>query len=260
MDWRIVHREVTDSTNRDARGGAPGDVFTADFQTAGRGRLDHKWLSGKGENLMMSAVVSVAGLTPDHVATFPLVVGLSVCEALERMLPEDAVALVKWPNDVLVGGRKISGILCELDGDKIIAGVGVNVLQTKFPSEIADCATSLCMAGACASHERGQVASVRDAVLDSLSANYALWLVGGLAALLPRIAERDCLKGRNISVLRTDADSVPVKGVCGGIAQDGSLLVDGEHVYAGEAHVCLKSCNLVAGKVYTWRKGKRGAT
>ena len=234
MKWRIIHKSVTASTNADAHHGKPGDVFTADFQTAGRGRLDHVWKSCAGKNLMMSAVVDVSGLEPERVATFPLVVGLSVCEAVERM-GQSLQALLKWPNDVLVGGRKLAGILCERFGDSVIAGVGVNVGEREFPSDIADRATSLSLllpAGAVPA-----VDEVRDAVLERLAANLPAWRGRGLAAHLPRLAARDCLAGHEIAVLRTDGDAEPARGACGGIAEDGSLIVAGERIYAGEAHV-----------------------
>lgn len=234
MKWRIIHKSVTASTNADAHHGKPGDVFTADFQTAGRGRLDHVWKSCAGKNLMMSAVVDVSGLEPERVATFPLVVGLSVCEAVE-MMGQSLQALLKWPNDVLVGGRKLAGILCERIGDSVIAGVGVNVGEREFPSDIADRATSLSLllpAGAVPA-----VDEVRDAVLERLAANLPAWRGRGLAAHLPRLAARDCLAGREIAVLRTDGDAEPARGACGGIAEDGSLVVAGERIYAGEAHV-----------------------
>ena len=234
MKWRIIHKAVTASTNADAHHGKPGDVFTADFQTAGRGRLDHVWKSCAGKNLMMSAVVDVSGLEPDRVATFPLVVGLSVCEAVE-MMGRSLQALLKWPNDVLVGGRKLAGILCERFGDSVIAGVGVNVGEREFPSDIADRATSLSLLlpeGAVPA-----VDEVRDAVLERLAANLPAWRGRGLAAHLPRLAARDCLAGREIAVLRTDGDAEPARGACGGIAEDGSLIVSGERIYAGEAHV-----------------------
>ena len=80
--WRITHVEETESTNLLARSGRPGDVFTADYQTAGRGRLDHRWLAERGQNLMMSAVIDVAGLAAEHAATLPLAVGLAVVEPL----------------------------------------------------------------------------------------------------------------------------------------------------------------------------------
>lgn len=234
MKWRIIHKPVTASTNADAHHGIPGDVFTADFQTAGRGRLDHVWRSCAGKNLMMSAVVDVSGLEPERVATFPLVVGLSVCEAVE-MMGRSLQVLLKWPNDVLVGGRKLAGILCERFGDSVIAGVGVNVGEREFPSDIADRATSLSLllpAGAVPA-----VDEVRDAVLERLAANLPAWRGRGLAAHLPRLAARDCLAGREIAVLRTDGDAAPARGACGGISEDGSLIVAGERIYAGEAHV-----------------------
>lgn len=234
MKWRIIHKSVTASTNADAHHGKPGDVFTADFQTAGRGRLDHVWKSCAGKNLMMSAVVDVSGLEPERVATFPLVVGLSVCEAVERM-GQSLQALLKWPNDVLVGGRKLAGILCERFGDSVIAGVGVNVGEREFPSDIADRATSLSLL--LPAWTVPAVDEVRDAVLERLAANLPAWCGRGLAAHLPRLAARDCLAGREIAVLRTDGDAEPARGECGGIAEDGSLIVSGERIYAGEAHV-----------------------
>ena len=88
MNWTIHHQPSTASTNLDARAGRHGDVFTADFQTAGRGRLDHKWLSAPGENLMLSAVLDVGDCPPDRVATLPLVVGLAVIAGLSPLLPK----------------------------------------------------------------------------------------------------------------------------------------------------------------------------
>lgn len=236
MTWRVIHKEETISTNLDARLGSAWDVFTADFQTAGRGRLDHKWLSRKGENLMMSAVIDVSDIASDLIATFPLVVGLSVSEALGRFLPSSVQARIKWPNDVLVEGRKIAGILCELHAGKIIAGIGVNVLQTEFPSEISSRATSLSLLLARNSCIKNpSVTEVRDIVLEHIAANWSVWRKDGFAALLPRISVLDCLKGREVSVLRTDDDASAVVGLCDGIAQDGSLIVAGERIYAGEA-------------------------
>ena len=235
MDWNILHKKETASTNLDARSGTHGDVFTADFQTAGRGRLDHKWLSAPGENLMMSAVLGVAVCPPEKVATLPLVVGLSVADAVAGFLPEGVSAVgLKWPNDVLCGGRKVAGILCERNGDFVIAGIGVNVNQRKFAPELEGRATSLALLRS----GRGiEPAEVRDAVLSALGTNFAQWREEGFASLLPRLAELDCLRGRNVSVAQTDGDSAPATGVCGGIAADGSLVVGGERIYAGEAHV-----------------------
>ena len=259
--WRIHHRAETASTNLDARAGSHGDVYTADFQTAGRGRLDHKWLSPPGENLMMSVVLSVEGLSPEHVATLPLVIGLAVCRGLSPLLdvadpsrvglsPTLGVSrglspTLKWPNDVLVEGRKLAGILCERQGDMVIVGIGVNVNQTEFPPEIAKKSTSLsffslserdCPQNRVGNGE-GTVPMVRDAILAEIAHLYGTWRENGFAAVYPQIAAIDCLKGRELSVLQTDDDAEPIRGLCGGIRPDGALDVAGHPIYAGEAHI-----------------------
>lgn len=241
--WQIHQKAETASTNLDARAGGHGDVFVADFQTAGRGRLDHKWLSPPGANLMMSAVLSVAGLSCEAVSTFPLVVGLAVVRAVRGLLPEEVArtVLLKWPNDVLVGGRKVAGILCERDGERVIVGIGINVKQREFPQEIAKKAISL---GAVPGFPVGSVPSssgpvplVRDAVLAALDDSYADWRERGFAAVYPQVCAVDFLRGQALAVRQTDEDAQPVRGICRGIQSDGSLLVGDVRVYAGEAHV-----------------------
>ena len=226
--WHLTHVEETESTNLLARSGRPGNVFTTDYQTAGRGRLDHRWLAERGQNLMMSAVIDVAGLEAEHAATLPLAVGLAVVEALRDMVPSFKL---KWPNDVLADGRKLAGILCERHGDNAIVGIGVNVRQREFPCEIADKATSLSLLGCDAS-----VAEVRDAVLGSLSQVLSAWR-SGFAAIYPRIVSIDYLAGRQVAVHQLDDAAPSASGICGGIQPDGSLLVGGQPVWAGEAHV-----------------------
>ena len=239
MNWRIHHKAETQSTNLDARGGSHGDVFTADYQTAGRGRLDHKWLSPPKTNLMISVVLSVEGLSPEHVSTLPLVIGLAVIKAIEEMVGRTLRvrrSQLKWPNDVLIDGKKIAGILCERNGDNVIAGIGVNVSQTEFPPEIADRATSLALA-ADVSRLPSPVLSVRNVVLGELGKWYEIWHEKGFAAVYPEIAAVDFLRGREIAVCQTDDDSAPLAGISNGIMPDGSLDVGGVKVYAGEAHV-----------------------
>ena len=211
MNWRIHHKAETSSTNVDARVGSHGDVFTADYQTAGRGRLDHVWESPRGQDLLMSVVLDAAGRSPAEVATLPLVAGLAVAKAVGGR--------IKWPNDVFVGGQKVAGILCERNDDRVIVGIGVNVGQTKYRSV------------------GGRVSEVRMRVLRRLSDCYRDWLEKGFAALYPEIAADDFLKGREIAVRQTDDDAAPIVGVSNGIMPDGSLDVGGTKVFAGEAHV-----------------------
>ena len=227
MNWKIHHRSETISTNIDALAGVHGDVFTADFQSSGRGRLDHRWLSPSGVNLLMSAVLDVKELEPQQVATLPLAVGFALVKALPREIRGERVML-KWPNDVLIGSRKVAGILCERHGDNVIVGIGINVKAQEFPPEIASRATFL---------GSPSVEEVRDRVLESLGGCYEKWRAEGFAAFHAGLSEIDCLRGRVVAVRRTDDDSEPVRGVCGGITASGALDVGGEEVYAGEAHV-----------------------
>ena len=232
MNWRLYHKESTLSTNLDARQGRPGDVFTADEQTAGRGRLDHPWHSGKGENLALSAVLDVTDLPAEHVATLPLMVGLGVAQAVERLLGGRRTG-IKWPNDVLVAGRKIAGILCERHGERVIAGLGVNVNARRFPDAFAARATSFALEGAA----NVPVAAVREAVLAELARLYPVWRGQGLSAFYAQIAERNVLKEKIVEVSQSAGDAQRVRGICGGIAPTGVLRVGDEPVYAGEAHI-----------------------
>ena len=242
VHWRIYHKSETESTNLDARSGNPWDVFTADYQTAGRGRLDHKWVSPPGANLLMSAVLPVEGLSPEQVSTLPLVAGLAVAKSLPPFFKgfsgsvpnfSGSVPKVKWPNDILIGGKKVAGILCERDNDKVIVGIGINVEKQDFPQELRDKAISL----GSVPNFSGSVPKVRSAVLGQLGRWYGVWRDKGFGAVHHEIEALDFLRGQTLSVLQTDNDATPISGICGGIRLDGSLDVGGVKVYAGEAHV-----------------------
>ena len=231
LRWKIHHKRETESTNLDARAGGPHDVFTADFQTAGRGRLDHKWDSPEGTNLLMSVVLPVDGQTPEAVATLPLVAGLAVAKGLSglRTRRDSSVGkslrgriAIKWPNDVLVDGKKI-------------AGIGVNVRQRVWPDELHGRATSVLEA----TGWQMKTALVRNEILGELGKWHGIWSERGFSAAYPEIAALDALKGKALSVSQTDDDAEPAAGVCGGIQADGSLDVGGTKVYAGEAHVII---------------------
>ena len=233
--WRIHHSQLTASTNLDARSGEPGDVFTTDEQTAGRGRLDHRWYSAPGENLMFSAVIEVTGLDPWHVSTLPLVIGLAVADTCRSVLPPEKRIMLKWPNDVLVEGRKICGILCERHADNVIAGVGINVKQREFPPEIASRATSMILSG-----NESEPQEILKICLRNFDELLPIWRGSGFAALQERFSHWDFLKGKRIRVLRTDDDPRPLQGICEGVARDGTLIVNGESVFAGEAHIDME--------------------
>jgi len=129
----LIHTvTTTGSTNADlaARIAAgdrvvEGDWLVADRQTAGRGRLGRAWFDGLG-NFMGSTVVRIAESDP-AAGTLALVTGLAVLEVTAPLVPPPAQALLKWPNDLLIGEAKLCGVLLERCGDAVIVGVGVNL-------------------------------------------------------------------------------------------------------------------------------------
>jgi BirA family transcriptional regulator, biotin operon repressor / biotin---[acetyl-CoA-carboxylase] ligase len=220
---------ITGSTNSDARSaaaaGAPhGATFVADAQTAGRGRGGHTWHSPSGENLYMSVVlrprVALVALP-----RFALVVGLAVARAVDQALAGEGAADVqaragiKWPNDVIVDGRKIAGVLVEssLRGgaiEAVVAGVGVNVHAAVFPVEIEDRATSLRLLGAPAPDR----AILCARVLAGLSGALRDFEAQDLRSFLAELERRDVLRGVPVEVGEA-------RGLAEGIDEEGRLRV-----------------------------------
>ncbi len=245
MSFGTPHRHFarTDSTNSRARelaaAGAPhGTVVTAAEQTAGRGRQGREWTASPGTALLYSALVRPLG---ERHLTLPLAVPLAVAEAAEQLAPGIECG-VKWPNDVLVGRRKLAGILIEArpqDGWAVI-GVGLNltVSPAQLPPELRDTATSLATAGdRHLSAPGGQMATTQLAVgaAKVLSERLEAWLQADQAEVLAAWRERDALLGREVA---WEGGS----GVADGIDDRGYLVVvtaTGERVAVGAGEVHL---------------------
>ena len=241
------HVEQTGSTNADmlralAEGASEGTVILAERQTEGHGRQGRSWVSPAGAGLTFSVLFRPGGVAPADAATFPLVVGCAVARAAQSFLPEARVML-KWPNDLQIAGRKLCGILCQMqttaDGPAMVAGIGINVNldPADLPPETAAIATSL-RAAAGAPLDRAEVLS---RILLALEEDYERWLARGLSAFADDFAARDALRGREIAV---EEGRATLCGVADGINPDGSLrlrLADGtvESIYSGDAHVRL---------------------
>jgi BirA family biotin operon repressor/biotin-[acetyl-CoA-carboxylase] ligase len=133
-----------------AAAGAPeGSVFLAERQTAGRGRGANQWHSVQSAGIHCSVVLRPA-LPPSEALIISLAAGLAVHAAIEHTGPAFAPDL-KWPNDVLLGGKKVSGILTEMTAEAtrvrhMVVGIGINVNQASFPAELQSSATSLRLA------------------------------------------------------------------------------------------------------------------
>lgn len=151
MAWagNTIRRETTvDSTNRMARqwakDGAPhGAVIIAEKQTAGRGRRGQVWDSSPSAGLWLSMVVRPASLPDSKWPLLPLATALAAADACRLVTGENV--MVKWPNDLVLHGRKLAGILVEREGDAAIIGIGINVRHrtVDFPHDLRDKAISL---------------------------------------------------------------------------------------------------------------------
>ena len=131
---RIDYYPAIDSTMRAAVGLEPGSVVLADRQTAGQGRHGRSWHSEAGSGIYCSIV-----LKPMPVLTLTL--GLATADAIARST--GIVCDLRWPNDVMLAGKKVAGILVQLADGNAIAGIGINVNHSSFPPELASAATSL---------------------------------------------------------------------------------------------------------------------
>jgi BirA family biotin operon repressor/biotin-[acetyl-CoA-carboxylase] ligase len=207
-----------------AADGAPDrSVVIADSQAAGRGRRGRPWHDEPGASLLVSIVLR-PHLPAARLATLSLTAGVALAEALERAAGLDA--RLKWPNDVLVGGRKLAGILLEsrlgatpAGGPAVVAlGIGVNLTQRSFPSELGDRATSVRLAG-------GRDVD-RDGLLTEILARLDHWRgrleTDGFEPVRARWRALADTLGRPVSV-----DGVA--GVAVDVDDDGALLVADDH-------------------------------
>ena len=159
------------STQRLLDGAPEGAIAVTDEQTEGRGRLGRSWHAPPGTSLLFS-IVLVPPVPAERLAELTLVAGHAVAEAIAA---ETGLSpAIKHPNDVLIGGRKVAGVLAEAAEGRVVLGIGINVSQSEdeLPSEIA--ATSLRLAGA-ADVDRGALLAT---VLDRLEARDDSWLSG----------------------------------------------------------------------------------
>jgi BirA family biotin operon repressor/biotin-[acetyl-CoA-carboxylase] ligase len=137
-----VGSTMTEAAALAEAGAAHSTVVLAEEQTAGIGRLGRTWHSPPGAGIYCSIVLRLK-LAPGSVPVASLLVGLAAADAIQKTT--NLLCDLRWPNDVLIGERKVAGILTHLIGDCVIAGIGVNVNQLGFPNDLRTPATSLRM-------------------------------------------------------------------------------------------------------------------
>lgn len=238
----FYYPEVTstnDLAKRLASEGCPhGTLVTAERQTAGRGRRGRAWMSPKGESIYMSLVLR-PDLPPSSASMVTLVAAMAVAAGLKKAAGVEGQ--IKWPNDLVVKGKKICGILTEMSAELdcihyVIIGTGINVGQKEFPPELADRATSLLI-------ETGKPVNrcrLAAAVMEAFEEYYEKYEKAGDMSLLMEEYNRELAgAGEPVRVLAPEGE---YSGHSCGIDREGRLLVDREDgsreaVVSGEVSV-----------------------
>jgi BirA family biotin operon repressor/biotin-[acetyl-CoA-carboxylase] ligase len=223
---RVFHFFKTDSTNRVAMelgysGEPEGTVVLAEAQSAGRGRSGRIWHSEKGTGLYFTILLRPR-LSPAQAPLLTMLAGLSAQTAIAAQT--GLVAELKWPNDLLLGGKKLGGILTEMHAEPsavrfVIVGIGLNVNQEKFPSELSSTATSIRKESGKLSYRLELLARL----LTQFESDYNRFLRDGPAFVVERFESVSSFaKGRRV---RVDTGTESYAGVTAGLSPDGLLLV-----------------------------------
>ncbi|MEL7565194.1 MAG: biotin--[acetyl-CoA-carboxylase] ligase [Dehalobacterium sp.] len=242
----ILYEDTVDSTNITAKdiadqGFEEGTVVVAEMQTAGKGRLGRGWHSSYGTGIWMSVMVRPT-IMPVDAPKITLLTAISVAQAIRQ---ETGVSPgIKWPNDILIKGKKVCGILTEIKADMdlihyIIVGIGINVNESEFSSDISNIATSLKM-------ETGRDINrvkMAAAVLNNWEENYFEFLQRGFSRIKSAWREFSINLGQEVTVT-TLKDTIQGRAI--DIDDDGLLLVEDNR---GTLH------KIVAGDV-SLRKGE----
>lgn len=244
MGKSYIYRDSVDSTStvlsaRHPAQAVHGTVVVADRQTAGRGRMQRTWYSPAGANLYFSVLLR-PDILPVKTPQLALVTAAAFMRVLEHQFP-DLCPTVKWPNDILVHGRKLAGILCEMQAEAdavhhVIIGVGVNVNSRcrRYTAELRDSAISLLDATGKISSRQELIA----AILIELEKGYELWLKKGLTPFIPFIEENSAIRDRNVTVVMSNRE---ITGTARGLSDDGYLILETEdgtvEIHSGEVHV-----------------------
>jgi BirA family transcriptional regulator, biotin operon repressor / biotin---[acetyl-CoA-carboxylase] ligase len=219
IEWfQSVNSTMTLAARLARDGCESGAVVGADGQVAGIGRHGHNWHSEAEAGLYVSIVLRLT-LQARSLPIVMLALGLATQEAVSHV--SGLAADLRWPNDVLIGGKKCAGILAQLEGDAIVAGIGINVNHSAFPSEIEPLATSLKLAGATVAREDLLVE-----LLQAVDQCCHVLAADGAQAILHSFAKASSyVEGRRVCVEQNGAS---IEGVTCGLDSAGFLLVRGD--------------------------------
>ena len=238
---KVIYLNTVDSTNNYAKSLSdcePEDfLVVSDTQTLGKGRRGRNWVSPSGVGIWMSLCIRPQILI-EHASMITLVMALSVCEAIEDLYSLECN--IKWPNDIVINSKKISGILTEMSSDidgikYIISGVGINANNKDFPKDISDIATSLYIESGIHIRRADLIAKVIYYFYQNLS---IFLLTEDISELKSKYESRLINVGRKVQIIDPKAC---YNAEALGIDNDGALLVkkDGKvlRIISGEVSV-----------------------
>ena len=229
MGRKLVYFRETDSTNiqikKLAEAGSPeGTLVVAESQTAGKGRRGRSWSSPAGSSIYMSYLLRPK-IPPYSASMLTLLAGMACVTAIREETGLNSA--IKWPNDLVIGGKKICGILTEMSTELeeihyIFTGIGINVNQTSFPQEIQETATSLKLESK--KPEEISRSALIASCMKRFEHYYERFLLSGDFSELKEEYEGMLVNlGREVLVL---APAGEYKGICRGIDNKGQLLVE----------------------------------
>lgn len=230
-DWvakEVLYFDTIDSTNTKAqelaeKGYPSGTLVVADKQESGKGRRGRSWVSPSGTGIFMTLMIK-PDINPNNASMLTLVAALAVAKAITSVTVEEA--MIKWPNDIVVNGKKVCGILTEMNAqfdyiNHIVVGIGINVHNESFPEEISQMASSLMIEAGGKRFHRAQIIAETMSYFEQY---YDTFLkTQDLSALVREYDE--LLVNRNKSVRVLDPKE-PFDGKAMGITPKGELIVD----------------------------------
>ncbi len=240
----VIYVKKVDSTNDECKrqaekGCQSGLLVVSDCQTGGKGRLGRDWYSKPAEGLYMSILLK-PNISPLEAPQLTLLAGMSVAKAIKKITGLNAG--IKWPNDVVVNGKKICGILTEMSAEierirYVVTGIGVNINNEVFGKELKEKATSVFL-------ETGKKYKRNifiDHIVSRLTEYYSLYCKEGFAAFKDEYNSL-CL---NVGKIVRTSGNIPIKGKALGVNDKGELLIETDTnivpVRSGEVSVRLKN-------------------
>ena len=209
-----IDSTMLEAARRAAAGWPSGTIVGADEQTAGQGRLGRKWHSEKDAGLYLSIVFRLR-IAASFLPAVSLALGLGTGEAITAA--SGLVCDLRWPNDVLIHGKKCAGILVQLHEGAVISGIGINVNHAGFPADIASVATSMRLAsGRVQSRER-----LLGCLLPAIERHIAILEGEGAEPILAMFTQASSyVRGRRVVV---EQEGAPLRGVTDGLTESGFL-------------------------------------